>query len=520
MRSQDAVTRSAFKVTIGSFFALILGFIGQVFIASIFGTGAEMDAYLTALVVPLYLQSILLTGLSFVFIPAFVQDSIDGRKDDAWRLAGTFFWLVSGILAFISILGSFLAPEIISLTAPGLRAPKAELAQQMLTILSFSVPLIGLASLCEGIQNARGRFFWPALAPAIGAVANIVILVTTYKSIGPISLALGYLVSAGLRAGVSVLPVLRHGWRGLLPLNDRRVKELGRLITPFIVFGLLTRSTPVFERYFASNLPDGDLSFLGYASKIGKWVMVMLGHGISVAIFPAMSRAYAIKGNRGLIERSEYGFRLTMATALPALAILSVVSVPLVGILFERGAFLQAATLSVSRVVPLIILSEVLLKMLGNVVGRTYYVKKDTLTGPLIFSATFILYFLLAKSLTGSMGYIGLAIAQPLHSGLVILILIFLLKRKLRQFRISNLFKDSVIFGLASVAVFIVARLLLHVVGSTPYLVQVIIPTSTAMGVYFLCLYFVDRKMALALLELSGVRQLMSGVKLGFRQIT
>jgi putative peptidoglycan lipid II flippase len=90
-----SVSRSAFKVTLGGFFSLLAGLASQVITAAFFGAGAEMDAYLTAMVVPLYLQAVLLSGLSFVFIPAFVNEEAKGNDENAWALAGTFFWLTS-----------------------------------------------------------------------------------------------------------------------------------------------------------------------------------------------------------------------------------------------------------------------------------------------------------------------------------------------------------------------------------------------------------------------------------------
>jgi peptidoglycan biosynthesis protein MviN/MurJ (putative lipid II flippase) len=78
---------------LGGVFSILAGFINQMIIAAYFGAGAEMDAYFTALVIPAYFQVVLITGLSFVFIPAFVREETKGNEDAAWELVGTFFGL-------------------------------------------------------------------------------------------------------------------------------------------------------------------------------------------------------------------------------------------------------------------------------------------------------------------------------------------------------------------------------------------------------------------------------------------
>ncbi len=62
----------------------------------------------------------------------------------------------------------------------------------------------------------------------------------------------------------------------LWPLHDERVRELARLMWPFILVNILTRCTPLLERYFASGLPDGDLSYPGYATKVTTIIMNVL----------------------------------------------------------------------------------------------------------------------------------------------------------------------------------------------------------------------------------------------------
>jgi putative peptidoglycan lipid II flippase len=516
---EGSIPWSAFKVSLGSLFGMMTRVISQMVVAWMFGAGADMDAFLTAQVVPLYLEAVLLAGLPFVFIPAFVQAQMVGDEDDAWALVGTFFWLTFGFLTVVAVAGSLLASRVIAVSAPGLSVEKADLAARMLSILMLSVPLTGLGGLTKGIQNARNRFFWPATGSAIGSVGNVLVLLLLYPAVGSVALAWGFVVSAALAACVTVLPVVRRGWSRLMPVRDAQVRELARLIAPFIIFGILTRSTSVFERYFASSLPDGDLSYLGYANRVSAMVMSLLGAGIVTAVFPAMARAYAQSGRLGLARRTEYGFRLTLAVALPALAIMSGVAAPLVAVLFERGAFDHAVTLHVSQVVPVVMVGAVVFQMVGNLISRAFYVTKDTRTVPIVAAVTSLLYILLAKTLAEAWGYVGLALAQPLHAGIAIVVLCLILVRRIGLFRVRSVAAYASACLIASIVTLVCARLLCGAVASLAPIVQLAVSGSVSAAVYISGLYAIDRDIAVSVLELTGALHIARGARILLRRV-
>ena len=328
----SSITKSASKVMVGGIFALFGGLASNILVAAIYGAGANMDAYLTAMVVPAYFQIIFYSSLSFVFIPAFIEAEARKGDEDAWALVGTFFWITTIILFIVAIIGSFYSVPIINIIAPGFQAGKSVLASQMLAILFFTTPFAGLSTLTVGIQNARNRFFWPSFAPAFGSLGNVVILLIFSRFLGPIALCWGFFVSTVLQAGITIIPVLSHGWKKMLPLTDYRVSDLGKMMLPLILFGMLISFSPIVERYFSSGLPDGQIAYMGYANKISSIFVVLLASGIASAIFPSMARTYAQEGIRGLSEKNDFGLRLTFAVALPTVMIIGAVAVPLTSV--------------------------------------------------------------------------------------------------------------------------------------------------------------------------------------------
>lgn len=498
----------------GSLLGLVAGLGSQILVASFFGAGSEMDAFLTALAIPIYLEAVLLGGLSFVFIPAFIAEQSAGREEDAWALVGTFFWLTFVTLALISTMVIVSAPLATEILAPGMATEKSKLVTNMLRTLIASAPFAGLSSLTLGIENARGRFFLPAASPAIGTIGNIVTLVALYPFVGAMALAWAYLVSVILSAAVTIVPVCRHGWPFRMPIQDKRVVDMVRLVLPFVVFGVLTRATPLVERYFASGLADGNLSYLGYATKIAQILDRMLGTIIATALFPVIARTFVDEGVCGLIATVGYGFRLTCAVALPTLAIVSAVTTPLIVTLFERGAFDSIATAKVGSVVPIVITGTILFQMVGTLLARVFYVTKDTRTVPITAAAVSVLYILLSHALVREWAYIGLAAAQTIYVGVTVVLLAIILQLRMAGFWSLEHVRKVAEYGMAAAVAFAIAKSITFLLASTPSLIILIAASLTSAIAYLAILYWRDREIAIAIMEAGGVPRVLPLVEL------
>ena len=154
-----------------------------------------------------------------------------------------------------------------------------------------------------------------------------------------------------------------------------------------------------------------------------------------------MARSYSTKGIHGLEKQAEDGLRMTLALALPVVVITTVLSIPLIKLFFERGAFLPSTTLAVSILIPIVMVNDVLFRMITNMIGRTFFVIKDTLTTNLVSSLTIVIYVIFAYFLIRVWGYWGLALAQLIQVACSILLMCILLISKSPYFPIPEFFK-------------------------------------------------------------------------------
>jgi putative peptidoglycan lipid II flippase len=336
-------------------------------------------------------------------------------------------------------------------------------------------------------------------------LGNVIVLLIFSRLIGPIALSWGFFVSTVLQAGITIIPVLSHGWKKTLPLTDDRVVVLGKLMAPLILFGLVLSFSPIAERYFSSGLPNGQIAYMGYANKISSIFVVLLASGIASAIFPSMARTYAQEGIRGLSEKNDFGLRLTFAVALPIIMIIGAVAVPLTSVFFERGAFQYSDTLGVSQIVFAFLLGNVLLRMVGNIFQRSLYVLKDTTTQPIVDSVCVILFVATARLFVTHWGYVGIVWAGVIRSGLGVLILWILLLRRLPQDNLRNMFLCITKYCGAALAAFICGRFTLLLLASVPAVFQLIISGLLSTVLYVSILYFLDKEMLLSIIELTGI---------------
>lgn len=502
----SSITKPASKVMLGGVISLVGSLASNIVIASLYGAGAHMDAYLTAMVIPTFLQIIIFWNLSFVLIPAFIEAEVNGGEQDAWALVGTFFWITMVILLVISIVGAVFSTVIIGMVAPGFQGEKSVLAAQMLSVLMFTAPFAGLSTLTVGIQNARNHFFWPSIAPAIGSLANVIILITLSRAIGPMSLCWGYFAATIFQAGATSIPILSKIWKKSLHLTDSRVVTIGRLILPLIIFGMFTSISPVVERYFSSGLPDGQIAYMGYANKISNIFVLLIASSIATVMFPSMARAYSQEGIHGLSQKNDFGLRLTFAIAFPTVLIVSAVAVPMIEILFERGAFNHSMTLGVERIIFAYLLGNVLFRMITNIFQRSFYVLKDTITQPVVSFILLILYIITAPFFLERWGYAGLAWSSAIRSGLGIIILWIVLIFRFPKDNLMEIFSYILKYGMAAVGAYTIGRLLVFELAHTSAFLQLLIGGLVGILIYVAILNFLEKEILLPLFEMLGLR--------------
>ena len=422
--------RSTLVVTGFTVLSQMVSFLVWAVSAALFGTNVQMDAFLAAVTLPQYVTAVLLNALAFVLVPVFVQYRSDGREAEAWRVVSAVITLCVITLGGLALVGVVFAEELLHLTIPGLGPDALQLAARMAVITWPIIVPAGVFSLLAGIYNAHGRFGWPAAAPVLGGVANLVLLWLLVPSQGVVGLAIATTGGTLLQAGLLAPIVLGAGrFRPALDWSHPGVREVLRLLAPLIISGVAVRWTPVVDRFLASRLPEGAIARLGYAFILVTVLARALSTGLATVIFPQMAVDAGSADREALRRRISIGLRGMWLTVAPFAAIGVVLALPATAVIFERGRFGVTDTTAVSGLLR-IYLVALLGMCLGNITARGFYVLRETRTLAILGIAEAIAYVGYTSLLAWRFGAAGIAVGYVLYFNLSIVWQALLLRRR------------------------------------------------------------------------------------------
>lgn len=482
--------KNSLTVTFGSFFSLAINFISQMIIAATFGSGVQMDSYLTAIVVPTYVTNVLIAGgLTFVLIPVFTEQK-EKSEESAWALLGTVLIIVILFLIALSVFGYVFAPEIISLTAPGFIGAKREMAVTMLRISIFTIPFSGLYSLAFNIQTVFGNYLLPAMSGGISSLVNLAFIILFKNVLGPFVLPWGNFIYVIIQSLVVSFPIIKHRWTYIISVFDHQILAIFKLLLPLLSIGIFSQIVPLIERFLLSSLPDGDLSNYGYATKITQIFLSLFGGGLATSIFPEIARKFSEGNESKFKETIIYGVRLTIALTMPIIVLLIFFRTDIARLVYERGAFSHQSTLVVSSLLPLLLIT-ILFQMVSNVLTRVYYVLKNTLTPSLVSLFAIGIYVFFAFKFVKSNGLFGLTISNTIRYFLFTTIILIMLTKLLNLRSIQGwILRYLTIGSILSLSVFFIIK----VINIPNRLLFITFTSITAFSIYLVLLRVFDKQ--------------------------
>ncbi len=417
------------QITFFSVLGILVSFITQIIIAAKFGATMERDAYFAAVVVPGYISAVLLGSLTLTFVPIFIEYETKKSKTEAWIVASIFTNLTFLVLFAISCIGFIFAKQLISVTAPGFKGVQLSLTVGLLQIILPSIVFGGLTNLLSSIYYAEHRFLRPAIIPIINAILMLLFVVLFSDYWGIRSLAFGYLFGTFVSFLIVVPILFKEGRYNLsFDFSNEGVKQVIRVMAPLVLAGLFYRAGTLIQRMIASTLPTGSISYLGYATRITDILGGIATLGISTTIFPVMARSWTENDLAKVREYFAKGIRIIMLITFPIAMVFVVLRVPIIQVVFERGAFTHETTLAVANVL-MIFMVYFVCTGLGNVIGKGFYISQRTKLLAFLGVTQTILYFGYAYILAKRFSYVGLAIATSMYFFFPIIINTFIMRR-------------------------------------------------------------------------------------------
>jgi putative peptidoglycan lipid II flippase len=414
-----------------------LGFVRDMAIAWLFGAGLVADAFFVAFRIPSTLRELLGEGaLSAAFIPTFTQTATREGREAAWDLASAVLGTLMVILAGVTILGVLLAPAIVHVLAPGFASipGKLPLTVQLLRVMFPYIFLVGVAALLMAILNSLGHFMTPALSPIMLNLTMIgaALLVAPSSSNPALPLAVAVVVGGAGQLLIQVPSAMARGWRmrPRITPRDPRVRHIARLMAPGVAGLAVTQVNVFVGTLLASFLAQGSVAALTYAFRLVQFPIGVVGVAIATGALPVMAASIArqqVDEMKGALQSS---LRLALFLTLPAIVGLIVFRVPIVYLLFERGAFTRPVTTLTAEILMGYALG--LAFYVGNrILAPAFYAMHDTRTPVLTGMVTVGVNIGASILLMGPLGATGLALATAGASGCNFLLLFTCLRRRI-----------------------------------------------------------------------------------------
>ncbi len=438
------IARATGVVMLGFVLSQVTGLARQNLVSRTFGTSAELDAFYAAAIIPDLLFMLVSGGaLASAFIPTFTHVLETGDRARTWRLASAVLNLVVLILAALSLISGFLAPQLVKHVLyafrPDLDPALQELTASLLRVVLVAPAIYAISGLLMGILNTHQNFWLPALAPTFNWLGWIIGVVVFAPRMGIIGLAWGYVLGALMHLVVQ-LPGLRRlpGLKYQLTLGKHipEVREIARLMAPRLLGVAIVQLNFVINTILATAQPEGSLTAIKVAWMVVTVPQVVIAQAIAIAALPTFS-AQAARGATEELGRSLTAtLRGVILLSVPASIGLILLRTPVVALLFQYGKFDAHSTELVSAAL-FWYAAGLLGHSLVEILSRAFYALHDTKTPVLIGAAAMGLNILFSFGFSalfskfGFMPHAGLALANSLATALEAAGLLYLINRRL-----------------------------------------------------------------------------------------
>ena len=448
MDEHRKIAKAATVVGGATLLSRVFGFIRDMVVAQFFGAGLATDAFFVAFRIPNLLRRLVGEGaLTASFIPVYTEYLSRRSKEESDELVNASFSILAVLLIIVTALGIIFSPWIVKGLAYGFcQEPEKFKLTVLLNRLMFPyIFFIGLVALAMGVLNTWKHFAGPALAPVL---LNLSIIACTlffsHTLREPIlSLAIGVIIGGAAQLlfqipfiqRVAIVPRLRFN------LSHPGVRRIGILMAPSVLGLAVTQLNVIVSTFLASYLPEGSVSYLYYADRLLEFPMGIFAVAIATAVLPTLSE-YSTKNElQKLTETVSFALRLVFFVTLPAMVGLIALRLPILNLLFQRGAFTAHSVTMTAQA--LLYYSLGLAAFAGvRIIVPAFYALQDTKTPVKVAFIALVANAGLGAALMTPLRHGGLALATSLAAGLNFALLVILLKRKLGKIGASKIIRS------------------------------------------------------------------------------
>lgn len=511
--------RATLSISAATVLSRITGYGRWMAMAAVLGTSLVADAYTAAAVLPSRIYELFLGGIMYsIFIPVLVERMTNHGEDDARSLTNALFTVVLPLMAAVTLAGIVLAEPLVTLVTNWENSELSsaeierttELAVLLFRIFAVQMLFYGVNTIAVGVLQSHRRFFLATFAPVLNNLITIASFLT-YPFIAAQNQTLAYYVLAGgATVGVAVMTLaliptlLSLGYVPRPQLGHPALLPTMKLAGPMVILVAASVGFQLFGTFLAtefSAVADITYAFVIFSVPYGIFAVA-----ISSALLPELSEQHALGDSESYRATFSLGLRSIAFILVPAAVGTGVLAEPIVGLLYERGAFDIEQTRSVAT-----LLATYSLGMVGYsayfFMVRAFYSRQNTWTPATLNVLILLAYAGLAYTLSRFFQAPGVVLALSASYTALALVSLAATRREIRRIDGRRLALSLAKISAAGTAMYAVARLGTATLGTGTVFWDRVIILSLVGGLS--CVVYLGVALVLRTEELGYARSLL-----------
>jgi putative peptidoglycan lipid II flippase len=435
----------------------------DILMASYLGTSNNSDAFALAFFITDMLGNNLIANAATVScIPLLTKITLKRDKDSLYKSLISIdirFFTITIVLALLMIT---LRTPIITGLANGFSSSTTALSIKLFTILVPTIIMSPLVTAGVSYLQVNGKFIVSSLAPVIFNIVFLIGIIFCYILNLPTDKGVYIISFSVLLSFVSMLLLIYCSVgrkdviiKDCLKSNARLNSELLKLFIPYSLILTIAQAVLYYERYLASQFQSGSVAALNYTFRLSQFPIWIFVSAIGTVVFPTMSKHISSGNHKEMDAVFKKSVWWVLILTLPIMILIYILRLPIVEVLFLRGAF-DKASLNIT----VEILSGYTFVILGQsitAISLKRFLAKEEMKKPLIIyllssGLNIVLDYYLVKTFgIGGLGY-GAALSSIINTALML----YISEMDLRLLLNNNIIKITKL-ALANLAVVLTA---------------------------------------------------------------
>ena len=403
----------------------VLGFVRDAMILALLGTGPVYEAYVVAFRLPNMFRRFFAEGaFNMAFVPMFSK-RLEG-EENALGFAREAFAGLASVLIIFTLIAQMAMPWMIWGLASGFKGQEQfDLAVEFGRIAFPYVLFISLAALLSGVLNATGRFAAAAAAPVLLNILLVSgIAVAAWQGMDVARTLIWLIPVAGVAQLVLVWVAAAKAGFPIRLQRPRWTPQMKRLVTialPAALAGGVVQVNLLVGQQVASYF-DRAVGWLYTADRLYQLPLGVVGIAVGIVLLPDLSRRLKANDDAGARTAFSRAGEISLALTIPSAVALVIIPLPLVSVLFERGAATSDDSAAIAVAVSIYGLGLPAF-VLQKILQPLYFAREDT-KSPFRYALwAMLVNAVVAIGLSPLIGWVAPAIATSLAGWIMVALL-------------------------------------------------------------------------------------------------